>query len=220
MQRELSLLRQVLLAGVFTGLHAVVYMVGNHLPLGTPRLLPMTALDEAVPFLPATVFVYLSDYALAFVAFLSLQRRESVHRFLWVFMTCVAVAGVIHWVYPTAYPRERFPIPDDAHALSRLGLSVLRYFDSPNSCLPSLHVATATGSAVLVYRERPRRSRWLVAWALLVVASTLTAKQHYAVDLLAGWAMLGVVLFTVDALRDRRRDKVPATTCSGSSPTR
>ncbi|MEW5737955.1 MAG: phosphatase PAP2 family protein [Myxococcota bacterium] len=212
LQRELTFGRQLFLAGFFTALHAVVYMVGNHLPLGTPRSLPMTALDEAVPFLPATVFVYVSDYVLAFVAFLSLKRRENVHRFLWVFMTCVAVAGVIHWVYPTAYPRERFPVPEDAHALSRLALTVLRFFDSPNSCLPSLHVATATGSAVLVRRENPRLSWWLFGWALLVAASTLTAKQHYAIDVAAGLAMLVVVLLVVDAVRDRRRPRLPATT--------
>jgi membrane-associated phospholipid phosphatase len=194
----------VFLAGAFTAFHAVVYMVGNHLPLSSPRQLPMTALDEATPFLPFSVFVYVSDYALAFVAFMSLEKRESVRRFLWVFMSCVVVAGVIHWAFPTVYPRERFPIPDGADGLSRLALTVLRFFDSPNSCLPSLHVATATGSALLVYRENPRRALWFFGWALLVALSTLTAKQHYVVDVIGGWVLLVVVFFVVDTVRDRR----------------
>jgi membrane-associated phospholipid phosphatase len=203
--RELTVGRQAFLAGIFTGAHAVVYMVGNHWPVSEPRLLPMTAIDTWTPFLPATVFVYLSDYLLAFVAFMSLERRESVHRFLWVFMTCVGVAGVVHWGFPTTYPRENFPIPQDAHLMSQWALRALRFFDSPNSCLPSLHVATATGSAVLVYRENRKLSGRLFAWAMAVCASTLTAKQHYLVDVLAGWLMLVVVLFVVDAVRDRRR---------------
>jgi membrane-associated phospholipid phosphatase len=189
---------------VFTSAHLVVYMVGNHWPLAEPRLLPMTALDLWTPFLPATVFLYVSDYLLAFVAFMSLEKRESVHRFLWVFMSCVGVAGLIHWVWPTTFPRDQFPIPQDASAVTQLALRLLRTFDSPNSCLPSLHVATATGSAVLVYRERPRLSLGLLVWALVVCASTLTAKQHYVVDVVAGWAMLGVVLLAVDAVRARR----------------
>lgn len=201
--RELTIGRQVFLAGVFTAAHAVVYMVGNHWPLSAPRLLPMTLVDTSTPFLPATVFLYVSDYALAFVAFLSLEKRESVHRFLWVFMSCVGVAGLIHWGFPTTYPRDQFPIPQDTDALSRLALHILRFFDSPNSCLPSLHVATATGSAVLVYREKPRLARGLFAWAMVVCASTLTAKQHYLVDVVAGWLMFVLVLFVVDGLRDR-----------------
>lgn len=209
--RELTVGRQAFLAGVFTGAHAVVYMVGNHWPVSEPRLLPLTALDTWTPFLPATVFLYISDYALAFVAFMSLERRENVRRFLWVFMTCVGVAGVVHWAFPTTYPRELFPIPQDAHLMSQWALGVLRFFDSPNSCLPSLHVATATGSAVLVYRENRKLSGGLFAWAMVVCASTLTAKQHYVVDVLAGWLMLVVVLFVVDAVRDRRRrGEVPA----------
>jgi membrane-associated phospholipid phosphatase len=194
----------VFLAGAFTAFHAVVYMVGNHLPLSTPRLLPMTAIDEATPFLPSSVFLYVSDYLLAFVAFMSLQKRENVIRFLWVFMSCVVAAGVIHWGFPTTYPRERFPIPEDADGLSRLALTVLRFFDSPNSCLPSLHVATATGSALLVSRENRRLSAWLFGWAMLVSLSTLTAKQHYLVDVIGGWVMLVVVFFVVDTVRERR----------------
>lgn len=209
--RELTVGRQAFLAGVFTGAHAVVYMVGNHWPVSEPRLLPMTAIDVSTPFLPATVFLYISDYVLAFVAFMSLERRESVRRFLWVFMTCVGVAGVVHWAFPTTYPRDLFPIPQDAHLMSQWALRVLRFFDSPNSCLPSLHVATATGSAVLVYRENRKLSGGLFAWAMVVCASTLTAKQHYLVDVLAGWLMLVVVIFVVDAVRDRRRrGEVPA----------
>lgn len=202
-QRELTLGRQVFLAGAFTAVHAVVYGIGNHLPLSAPRLLPMTAIDEWTPFIPASVFLYVSDYALAFVAFLGLQRRESVVRFLWVFMTCVVVASVIHWVFPTTYPREHFPIPADVDPLSGLALKVLRFFDSPNSCLPSLHVATATGSALLVYRENPRRAAWLFGWALVVCAATLTAKQHYLVDVIGGWVLLVVVFFAVDTVRER-----------------
>ncbi len=193
------------LAGAFTAVHAVVYFVGNRWPLAEPRPLPMTALDTGTPFVPVTVFLYVSDYLLAFIAFMSLERRESVHRFLWVFMSCVGVAGVIHWVFPTAYPRELFPVPDDAHEATRLALRVLRFFDAPTSCLPSLHVATATGSAVLVFRERRRLSVGLFAWAMVVCASTLTTKQHYLVDVLAGWALLVVVLGVVDAVRARRR---------------
>lgn len=195
--------RQVLLAGVFTAAHAVVYMVGNHWPLSEPRLLPMTFIDRDTPFLPATVFLYVSDYLLAFVAFLSLEKRESVRRFVWVFMSCVGVAGLIHWVFPTTYPRDQFPIPQDAHLLSQLALKILRFFDSPNSCLPSLHVATATGSAVLVYRENRRLSMGLFVWAMVVCASTLTAKQHYVVDVLAGWLTFAVVLYVVDGVRGR-----------------
>ena len=65
-------------------------------------------------------------------------------------------------------------------------VTTFRELDSPASCLPSLHVATAFLSAFAVVAEEDRRAPALVAWT----------KQHYVVDgatglllALAVWAL-------------------------------
>jgi membrane-associated phospholipid phosphatase len=185
-------------------LHAVLYSAANHWPWGEPRLLPMTVIDTDAPFLPMTVFIYVSAYALVFVAFLSLRREESGRRFLEAFVLCVVSAGFFHWAWPTRYPRELFPLTEQADAFSRSMLGMVRHFDTPNSCLPSLHVATSVASAVLVRRERPKLFWALLAWAGLIIVSTLTTKQHYFVDVLSGTVLALVTTGLVDLFNARR----------------
>ena len=63
----------------------------------------------------------------------------------------------------------------------------VRATDAPVNCLPSLHVCTATLCALAM-----RGSRWFGAAqciACLCAASTLTFKQHYAVDVITGAAL-------------------------------
>ncbi len=187
-----------------TFIHGVLYFSANHWPLSEPRLLEMTALDTATPFLPFTIFPYLSAYALVFVAFLSLRREANGIRFLQVFISCVVVAGLIHWTMPTRYPRELFPLTDAMDPLSRAALAMLRAFDTPNSCLPSLHVASSMASAMAVRRERPRLSWGLLAWATIIAISTLTTKQHYVVDVVSGIILALVSIGLVDFINARR----------------
>ncbi|MFZ5443079.1 MAG: phosphatase PAP2 family protein [Myxococcota bacterium] len=184
--------------------HAVFYFTANHYPLHEPWLLPMTRLDAAVPFLPWTVVPYLSAYALAFVGYLSLRRAENGLRFVQVFLTCVVVAGLTHWALPTRFPRELFPVPEDASAVSAFLLRVLRTFDAPSSCLPSLHVCISVVSALLVWRERRRLSLVLFAWAAVIAVSTLTTRQHFVVDVVTGIALAVLATVGVDLLRRRR----------------
>lgn len=194
--------RAVLLATI---VHGVVYSAANHWPSRTPRLLTMTAFDQAVPFLPFTVFPYVSAYPFVFVAFLSLRRQSSQVRFLEVFISCVVVAGFIHWAMPTSYPRELYPLLETHDWPSRTMLSIVRQFDTPSSCLPSLHVATAVCSALLVRRERPRLFFAYLAWALGIIVSTLTTKQHYLVDVISGAALALATTVLVDVVNGRRR---------------
>lgn len=190
-----------------SGAHALLYFSANHFPLHEARLLPMSGLDEATPFVPWTVVPYLSAYALAFVGYLSLRKAESGTRFLQVFFTCVVLAGLAHWAMPTRYPRELFPIPPDTDAVSSFLLTGLRAFDTPNSCLPSLHVCISVVSALLVWRERPRLSGALFAWAALIGVSTLTTKQHYLVDVASGALLAVAATVAVDLLRARLRPR-------------
>lgn len=181
--------------------HAALYFSANHFPLSEPRLLERSALDLATPFLPWTVVVYLSAYALAFVGYLSLRKVENSTRFLQVFFTCVVVAGLVHWAVPTTYPRALFPVPAGTDALSAWLLTSLRAVDTPSSCLPSLHVAISVVSALVVFRERPRLSLALFAWATAIAVSTLTTKQHYAVDVGSGVLLAVAATVVVDLAR-------------------
>lgn len=181
----------LVIAVLATLVHALLYGVPNHFPLAPARELPVTPLDRAVPFLPWTVWIYLSDYLLAFVALVATSRSPGGRtRFVGAFFAAVCIATATHWLFPTVYPRGRFPIPADADTTAALGLFILRRVDSPLSCFPSLHVATSLIAAMAVWTDGTKRLGALCfAWAMLVALATLTAKQHYAIDVVGGAAL-------------------------------
>ena len=97
----------------------------------------------------------------------------------------IAIATIlscaIFVVWPTTIPRP----PVRSAAFDALWL-----FDVPANCFPSLHVALASIAACFW----PRR-RWIaVIWAVAIALSTLTTKQHYAVDVAGGVVVAGVAI--------------------------
>jgi membrane-associated phospholipid phosphatase len=181
-------LKLKLVAGIgATALNAVVYLFANHFPLRAPRELPWTALDAAVPFVPATVWVYVTDYVLVASAFLFCRTEDDVRRFARAFAAMLLTGCAVHLVWPTTFPRDRFPL--EGAGFTTLAFGFLRSIDLPTSCLPSMHVAGSYLAALSLWRRSGLLFTLWTLWATAVAVSTLTAKQHYAIDVFTGLAM-------------------------------
>jgi membrane-associated phospholipid phosphatase len=187
--RPISLRTRAQIALAATAVNALVYLLANHLALRPLSPLPWTALDGWVPFVPATLWIYISDYVLVATAFLLLPGRLAVMRYLRALVAMLMAGAALHLLWPTAYPREAFPVVGGG--LTAEGLRLLRWLDTPSSCMPSMHVATSC-LAALALRKNPRwQFASALAWTAVIAVSTLTAKQHYAVDLLGGVLLAG-----------------------------
>ncbi len=175
-------------AGVLTiVLTAVLYVVPNRLYGSSGTLLPMTLLDIAIPFWPASGVIYATTFAFLLGTFISIRDLSDASRFLYACLFAQVLAAACFALWPTTYPRELYPISTQ---LSPFGAALVRFFrdlDSPANCLPSLHVS-ATALCVAVLNTR-RHSIAAVVAGLLFTLSTLTFKQHYVVDVLAGLAL-------------------------------
>ncbi len=179
-----------LIAVLASLVNAVLYLVPNHFQLEPARQLPWTRFDAAVPFVPSTLWIYVSDYVLVASAFMLCADWDSVKRFARAYFALLVTGSTVHLLWPTLFPREAFPLTGDGVTATVFGL--LRKVDLPTSCLPSMHVASSYLAAFSLWRHRGVvRVGWL-AWATAVAVSTLTAKQHYAIDVLAGLALAGV----------------------------
>jgi membrane-associated phospholipid phosphatase len=210
--------RELLLAVVIgTGVHALAYFLANHFPRREATELAMTAVDRTVPFLPWTVFLYVSDYVLVILSFLLCRSRESALRFFCAQMSVILFATVLHWAVPIAFPRELYPLPPDLSMPPRLVMTFVRGVDAATSCVPSLHVADSMLAAFMMRRERPKLFPWLMTWAVAIAVSTLTTKQHYLVDVLTGTALALVAAITFQ-LRPRTHRAADRATTSMSSP--
>ncbi len=99
--------------------NAVVYLVPNHLFIESPRLLPWTSIDAAVPFVPATVWIYFTDYFLVASAFLLCTSWTEVKRFVRAYFVLLVTGSAIHVLWPTIFPRAGLPHRGDGRHRAR-----------------------------------------------------------------------------------------------------
>lgn len=173
----------------FTLLNAFLYMAANHFHLFEPQLLRMTWVDQVVPFIPHTVWVYITEYVLFLAVYWLCDEEENLNRYAYAFLAQQLFAVTIFTAWPTTYPRELFPLPSDLDSLTYGVFSSLREADTPASCCPSLHVSSVYLSALMLLHEKKSKFPFFFAWATLIALSTLTTKQHYLVDVIAGFAV-------------------------------
>jgi membrane-associated phospholipid phosphatase len=171
-----------------------MYFIPQHWRFAAAVELPLTALDRAIPFWPASGVVYFGAFVFLAAAFLALRDRGQATRFLYASLLAQSIGMVVFLFWPTAYPREVFPLPASAGALGAALVHYVRATDAPVNCLPSLHVCTATLCALALRGSRGFSAGLCIA--VLCAASTLTFKQHYVVDVISG-ALLGIAAWWV-----------------------
>ena len=178
------------------GLAIALYLLANHFHLSSPQLLPMSWVDERVPFLPNTVWIYISEYIFFTVVYLVSRDMANLNKYLYSFLTLQIVSVLIFWAWPTTFPRDQYPLPADLNFLTAFAFNTLRQADSPASCCPSLHVSSVFLSCYVFLHEQREKFPLFLFWGILIAASTLTTKQHYLIDVFAGLGMSGLAYFT------------------------
>lgn len=153
--------------------------------MGTPAVIPMTALDRIIPFSVAAVWIYLSFFLL--IPYAYLQVDGAYLHWLRQSMQCSAViCGGLFLLWPTTliYP------PIQGVGASVTLLRWLAATDSPQNCLPSLHGALTVLCVWSLYsRRRPLRSILTVAAGLSIGISIIAVRRHLSIDLGAGVAV-------------------------------
>jgi hypothetical protein len=168
---------------------ALLYYLPQHWHRGTPVLLPLTIVDRVVPFWPWSGLVYFAAFGFLAGTFLALRDLDAASRFLYANLLAQVIAALVFVLWPTAYPRADFPLPADTRSLGAALVAFCRSADLPVNCLPSLHVSTVVICLATQRHCIPAARRiypLLLAMGLLLVASTLTFKQHYLLDGVAG----------------------------------
>jgi membrane-associated phospholipid phosphatase len=163
--------------------------------------MPLTAVDEWVAFQPWAFWAYVSLWVYVGIPTgLARDLRSMLRHGAWAAALCLTGLACFY-VLPTAVPSAGLALGSADHA----GFAVLQGLDAPGNACPSLHVATALFSAAWIHRllYELQAARWAyflnIAWAVLIVYSTMAIKQHVLLDVLGG--MLLATLFAVLSLR-------------------
>jgi membrane-associated phospholipid phosphatase len=166
---------------------AVYFGIGySHRPRSATLL--ATPLDHAIPFWPWTVWCYLPFYAGIFIIGMAgFRSRRLFHRALVGVMATVAAGALGHLFVGAEYPRP-LVLPPYADA-SAAFMAWVQAIDPPGNVFPSLHVAQTSAIALLLRADRPRLGLVAMVMAGLLALSTLTTKQHFVADVVAGFAI-------------------------------
>ena len=159
-----------------------------------------TPLDGMIPFRPGWIWIYLSYYPFCFLPLAAWRRgvlfRQAAAGFGIQFATCLPFFALLPaWMDQPAV---------SGTSLSERAVRALYSVDPGFNIFPSLHVANVLLVAAVCWRLERRFGAAVWAWALLVAVSTVTVKQHYVVDVVAGAALaagtIALVLVRWDGL--------------------
>jgi membrane-associated phospholipid phosphatase len=157
---------------------SLAYTITNVSHRTPPMVLPWSAVDAAIPFLDWSIWIYLSHFALIAWSVFANAAQEAPERLI-----PAAWAGLLSTAFFFAFPTTIIEWPGQAGPVSAYGFRLIGLLNTPANSLPSMHVALAALAAWSL--RRPSAG----AWAALIALSTLTAKQHTAIDVPAGLAL-------------------------------
>ncbi len=196
--RRLFLLKLVGTSSLI-GLFFIAYFALLRDPAHPVFTMPLTAIDQALPFQPAMLYAYLSLWLYVGTApGLLLTVRQLLAYALWAIGLGLVGLAIFHW-WPTAVPTLNMEVSSIA------GFQLLQGVDAPGNACPSMHVAFAVLSfawigRILKQAGAPALLRALnLLWFLSIAWSTVAIRQHVVLDVVAG-ALAGA-LFAVLSIR-------------------
>lgn len=160
-----------------------------------------TPFDRMVPLAPGWMYIYFGCYLFWILNYIMVARIHQdepakFYQFVTTDMMSRIVCGIFFFLLPTTNVRPEVTGDTFAHILLRFLYSV----DQPANLFPSIHCLVSWMCYIGI-----RGSKKVPAWyqgfscvfALLVVISTQTTKQHYIVDAIAG-LLLAELLFAIN----------------------
>jgi membrane-associated phospholipid phosphatase len=170
--------------------HAAVFI--THLPW-----------DDAIPFHPEWVWVYLLPYLIGPVA-IGLLSRQTFRWFVQRGLAVVFLTLAIFIVCPTQ-TGKRPPADHLGEGLTaRLYQQMIAIDEPPANAAPSLHVSLTCLLAFALVRDFPRWWPLSLGCVGLVWLSTLVTRQHHLIDVATGVVLACAVVLAWPPLRRER----------------
>ena len=164
----------------------LLYLGSHALRLGAPLELQRSGLDAALPLLPASIWIYLSQFVLLPLSLCLVRDTAIRSRLFYACLLATLGAATVFLCWPTRLLRPEIPVD----GLTGLAWQLLFASDVDGNCFPSLHVALATLCGFALWRHGWRGLALL--WPAAIALATLTTWQHVSADVIGG-ALLAVL---------------------------
>lgn len=143
-----------------------------------------TVFDTWIPYLGWTfLFYYLGLFYISFWAFFIVWKLtdKKLLRAVYTYTAMILTGALLEIAVPaqSPYPADMNSVQQFIHEKS---------YSGPYACFPSMHVTLTVLPALILFSVI--KSKWIrllsTLTAVLIVASTLTLKEHFFIDTLAG----------------------------------
>ncbi|MBA5201051.1 inositol phosphorylceramide synthase [Pectobacterium aroidearum] len=165
----------------------VVYQLSAQFQ-GQGTVLPTSFIDEWIPFSSSAIWLYLSFFIIVPLSYLScpIARLAGLRR---ATQLTALIAGAVYLIFPTTmvYPQA---VGDD---FSTRLLQLLQRIDSPQNCLPSLHIAlTVLAVWAMSDNQQKVKTGVYLLWGMAIAFSILQLRRHLFIDLVTGAMLAGI----------------------------
>ncbi len=183
--------RVVLSLGVIAFFVAGYFGVGLSADPARARSLAL-GLDGRIPFVAASVWVYLWMFTAAVVPVFVVRCRRLFRRTVAAYGAVIAVSLAVFALYPVTSTGLRVdPAALDTARFSHWAVATLYAIDPPYNLFPSLHLSIAALAAASAAKASRRYALPMFAGVALVGVAICTVKQHFVVDGVGGLLLAG-----------------------------
>jgi membrane-associated phospholipid phosphatase len=175
-----------------------------------------TPLDDQIPFVARSVWVYLWAFPAALLPLFVVRCPRLLRRTALAYATVIAVSLVCFAAFPVTVARFRVDSAMlDISRPSDWAVSVVYALAPPCNCFPSLHLSITALAAFSTWKaSRPLGAAAFLGVGLVGV-SVCTVKQHFLPDPLGGLALAALVDALILRPYDPRLCEMPAYTWRG-----
>ena len=156
-------------------------------------------IDDKIPFVIEFIIIYVLAYLQWAFGYLVLARQEEsmIYKFCCACIIAKLVCLVCFIVIPTMIPYR----PEvSGSGLSAFVAKIVFAADTPVNLFPSIHCLESYLSARIVFKSK-KIPMWIkianLVLAILVFASVVLVKQHFAIDIPAGILLVEIGLIIV-----------------------
>ena len=180
---------------ILAAIFGLLYTVSGAISYQSGGFLSMPQFEKDIPFMPWTIWIYMVLYPVYLTwALFSFKSETIMNKNLYSFTVLAVTSCLTFIIVPISYPRGMFPLSLD-NDLTTLLFRAVRASDKPSNCLPSLHVGLCYLFAWGYFTECKKRFVLSFMISTLIAVSTLTTKQHYIYDIVAGFALATVIYY-------------------------
>jgi len=157
-----------------------------------PKVLldPGTPLDGLIPFVPASIWVYLWVFPAALIPLFVVRCPRLFRRTACAYAIAIALSlCCFAWLPVTSQQLRADTATLDPARASDWAVALVYALDPPYNLLPSLHLSIVTLAALSAWIAARRYGAIAFVGVLLVAVAVCTTKQHFVLDVLGGLAL-------------------------------